>query len=89
MFLLNGKASGYSNLLYNTKCTILPIKILSNNEGARIANLIDAIKYAEDMGADVCNLSIATSEESQELYETIKCSSMLFVVSAGNGGGGY
>lgn len=86
MFLLNGIAPGYCNLLYNTECSILPIKILSNDEGARMADLIDAIKYAEDMGASVCNLSITTSEKNRKLYETMKHSNLLFVVSAGNGG---
>lgn len=86
MFLLNGIAPGYCNLLYNTECSILPIKILSNDEGARMADLIDAIKYAEDMGARVCNLSITTSEKNRKLYETMKHSNLLFVVSAGNGG---
>ena len=51
-----------------------------------MADLIDAIKYAEDMGARVCNLSITTSEKNRKLYETMKHSNLLFVVSAGNGG---
>ena len=86
MFLLDGIAPGYCNLLNDTECSIIPIKILSDDEGARIVDLIDAIHYAEEMGAQICNLSIATSEENSELFETIKQSNMLFVVSAGNDG---
>lgn len=86
MFLLNGNYPGFHNLLEDVKCTVIPIKILSNNEKARIRDLISAIEYADAIGAKVCNLSIATSEENAELYETIKRSNMLFVVAAGNNG---
>ena len=66
---------------------IMPIKVLSSEtsfgEGT-VKNVIKGIKYAEENGADICNLSLCTKEESQELYKTIKKSKMLFVVSAGN-----
>lgn len=49
-----------------------------------VSNLITAIKYAEDNGAKLCNISSNYSEDSAELMETIKQSEMLFIVSAGN-----
>jgi subtilisin family serine protease len=45
--------------------------------------LIEAIIYAENMGADICNLSLELRSESEALKECILNSDMLFVVSAG------
>ncbi|MBR0126823.1 MAG: S8 family serine peptidase [Firmicutes bacterium] len=86
MFLLTGMTFGYSNLLEGYNCKVLPIKILSDEGQARLSDLIEAIKYAETMGASICNLSETTVEESDELYDVINNSKMLFVVAAGNSG---
>ena len=48
--------------------------------------VINAIHYAEQNGASICNLSMGTTGYSEELAQTIKNSHMLFVVSCGNGG---
>lgn len=51
-----------------------------------------AIRYAEANGAVICNLSFGTAKYSEELYQTMKNSKMLFIVAAGNGdasGRGY
>ena len=51
-----------------------------------------AIRYAQDNGAVICNLSFGTKKYSEELYQTMKNSGMLFIVAAGNGdssGRGY
>ena len=48
--------------------------------------VIQAIHYAEAHGASICNLSMGTTAYSEELAQTMKNSSMLFVVSCGNGG---
>ena len=52
-----------------------------------VDNLIKAINYAEMMGADICNISLNTSVDYEELKKTMEESNMLFVVSAGNGSG--
>ena len=44
-----------------------------------------AIKYAEDNGAVICNLSLTSTTDDKALYEAMKNSGMLFVVAAGNG----
>ena len=52
----------------------------------------DAIRYAQANGADICNLSMGTSSYDPEMEALMQNSSMLFVVSAGNGdnwGRGY
>lgn len=69
---------------------IMSIKVMENHEGVYIgdsANLVKAIAYAEEMGADICNLSLNYSEYDSEVEKAIQNSSMLFVVSAGNGAG--
>ena len=49
------------------------------------AAVIKAIKYAEDNGAVICNLSLTSTTDDKALYEAMKNSGMLFVVAAGNG----
>lgn len=46
----------------------------------------EAVKYAEMMGADICNLSWGTNFSDKNFRSTIKNSSMLFVTAAGNYG---
>lgn len=70
---------------------ILPVKALGGPSGSTkltgsTTTISRAIKYAEKMGAQICNLSLGASYEFDEmLYETIKNSKMLFVIAAGNG----
>lgn len=64
------------------KVKIIPLNIMSNE--ANIDTIIEAIEYAEKMGARVVNCSWSVKEYSEELYNTIKDSNMLFVVAAGN-----
>lgn len=71
---------------------IMPIKVISadddiiNVETGSIKNLIKAIKYAENNGAQICNISLNTDKENIELKNVMEKSKMLFVVSSGNGG---
>lgn len=69
------------------KLKIMTIKVLKSRDDENIGsidNLVKAIKYAQDNGAKVCNLSLNTDKDLIELRSIIKQSSMLFVVSAGN-----
>ena len=74
----------------NKSLKIMSLKVLnSRNEDneenvGSIGNLIKAIKYAENNGASICNISLNTYQISDELDRTIKQSQMLFIVSAGN-----
>lgn len=71
---------------------IMPISIIKKDAKGLLPagntdDLIRAIKYAELMGADICNISLNTDSSSELLEKTIKESPMLFVVSAGNSQG--
>lgn len=72
---------------------IMVLKILGTASGVgKVSNVIKAIRYAQANGASICNLSFGTTQYSEELYQTIRDSGMLFVVAAGNGdayGQGY
>lgn len=72
---------------------IMVIKILGTSSGVgKVSNVVKAIRYAQANGASICNLSFGTTKYSEELYQAIKDSGMLFVVAAGNGdasGKGY
>ena len=50
----------------------------------KVSRLIKAIKYAESEGVQICSLSFSVSDYNEELFQTMKASKMLFVVSAGN-----
>lgn len=68
---------------------IMPIKALGGSNGTGTTmSVILAIKYAEDNGADICNLSLGTSSNDMLLYRIISQSDMLFVVAAGNSSNG-
>lgn len=65
---------------------IMILSILGKEDECSIEDLIQAIKYARQNGAKVCNLSLSTYKESHELKEVIETSDMLFVAAAGNEG---
>ena len=72
---------------------IMVLKALGSENGQGMAQSVkDAIRYAQANGADICNLSMGTSSYDPEMEALMQNSSMLFVVSAGNGdnwGRGY
>ena len=76
---------GIAGIVSSDQVKLLPIKVLggANGLGSTI-DLIQAIRYAEARGADICNLSLGGSQNDPALYRTIATSSMLFVVAAGN-----
>lgn len=65
---------------------IMPITVLDEEGKGTTDSIIEAIQYAEENGADICNLSIATYEDNKELEKVIRQSNMLFIVAAGNAG---
>ena len=62
-------------------------------EGRGLSDSVkQAVRYAQENGADICNLSMGALVYDEELDALIRNSPMLFVVSAGNGddwGKGY
>jgi len=90
--IIAAKKNGYGieGITRGQNIKLMPLKVLGTNynEGdGRISNVIEAIIYAEKMGASICNLSLGTNEDVPGLYEVIKNSKMLFVTSAGNNPG--
>lgn len=75
----------FKGINYSDNVEIMSLKVLSGIEKeGTVEDLIQAIKYAEENGAQICNLSVNFNMESYELQEYVKSSKMLFVVSAGN-----
>lgn len=65
---------------------IMPVKALGLEEGiGEEEAVINAIRYAEDNGAQICNLSFGTLEYYPRLEQTMRDSKMLFITAAGNG----
>lgn len=78
---------GIAGITDNNYVKIMSLKSLGGSDGVGSPGaVIQAIKYAEAMGASICNLSMGTSSYSEELAQAIQSSGMLFVVSCGNGG---
>ena len=78
---------GLAGVASNVNIKIMSLKIHGGSTSSgSVSNAIKAIRYAESMGADICNLSWGTTNYSQALELTIRESSMLFVTAAGNNG---
>ncbi len=82
-----GNSIGIAGVASNVNVRIMSLKIHGGTSSSgSVADAIKAIKYAEAMGADICNLSWGTTNYSQALELTIRESSMLFITAAGNNG---
>ena len=81
-----GNGIGISGIVPGNRVRVMALKALGGNDGGgSTAAVIRAIKYAEDNGAVICNLSLTSTVDDRALYEAMKNSKMLFVVAAGNG----
>ncbi|MBC2581762.1 S8 family serine peptidase [Clostridium sp. DJ247] len=67
------------------KSKIMPLKAFSNGV-SNVSSIIEAIDYAEKMGAKIANISWVSTGDSIALREAIQNSPMLFVCAAGNYG---
>lgn len=63
---------------------IMPLRVFENAK-AYTSDIIRAINYAEENGAEIVNCSWGSGEYNRALAETIEKSNMLFVCAAGNG----
>lgn len=78
---------GIAGVASNINIKLMPLKIEGGPKGnGTVSNAIRAIKYAENMGAKVCNISWGSTLYSSSLEQVIKESSMLFIAAAGNTG---
>lgn len=79
---------GIAGIAGSSAVRIMPVKALGGTEGAgTTASIIKAIRYAEQNGAVICNLSFGTSKNDLALKNAIADSDMLFIAAAGNGSG--
>lgn len=82
----SGNGLGIAGIVPGNRVRIMPVKALGGEDGGgSTASLIRAIRYAEDNGASICNLSLTSTTDDQALYQAMASSTMLFVVAAGNG----
>lgn len=93
--VLGGRASGHGTavagliLQVAPKATILPIRVLNSAGGGDVAQIVNAINYAVDDGAQVINVSIGATGYSSALYTIssyAKTKGVRIVASAGNDG---
>ncbi|MDR3587062.1 MAG: S8 family serine peptidase, partial [Desulfosporosinus sp.] len=64
---------------------IMPLKVFENGK-AYTSDIINAINYAEEMGAKVVNCSWGSNDDNPALKEALESSNMLFICAAGNNG---
>ena len=67
----------------NSSAQIMPLKAFENGV-AFTSDVIRAINYAEDMGADIVNCSFGSNERNAALEYAISNTAMIFVCAAGN-----
>ena len=78
---------GIAGIVQSDHVKVMAAKALGGSDGSgTTASIIQAIQYAEANGAQICNLSLGSSQNDPALYRTIASSKMLFVVAAGNDG---
>ena len=76
---------GIAGINANDHVKIMSLKVLGGSNGSGTTDaVVNAIKYAESMGASICNLSFGTEAYDSSLEAAIKDSSMLFICAAGN-----
>lgn len=80
---------GIAGVASNLNVEVMIIKALGGKDGTAKANgnsssVLDAMKYAEKMGADICNVSAGGYTPDTEMAQFIQQSEMLFVCACGN-----
>jgi serine protease len=76
---------GVAGIAYEAK--IMPLKVLAAEGGGTIADIAEAIRFAADQGAQVINLSLGGSGESQVLQDAITYAhgkGVVIIAAAGN-----
>lgn len=80
-----GNKIGIAGVASDINIKIMSLKVNGGNDGSgSMEDAVAAIKYAEKMGADICNISWGAMAYTDELKAAIENSNMLFVAAAGN-----
>ena len=82
---------GVAGIAGDANVKLMIIKALGGKEGedagtGLTSSIVQAINYAEKMGAQICNLSFGGDEEDPALKQVMKESNMLFICASGNDG---
>lgn len=78
---------GVTGIAYKAK--IMPLKVLSSGGGGTVSDIAEAIKFAADHNADIINLSLGGSGESDLMQEAIDYAyskGVVIIAAAGNAG---
>jgi subtilisin family serine protease len=78
---------GVTGIAYHAK--IMPIRVLDENGTGSINDFVKGIHYAVDNGANIINISMATSQPDSQLQDAIEYAEtkgVLVVMAAGNNG---
>lgn len=70
-------------------CRILPVKVLGKDGSGSYSTIAEGIRYAADQGANVINLSLGGSDDSQLLRDAVTYATdrgSLVIAAAGNDG---
>ena len=79
--------TGIAGIASNTNVRLMSLKIHGGaDKSGTVADAVKAVKYAQNMGAQICNMSWGSSTRSEALELAMKESSMLFICAAGNEG---
>ena len=81
------KGSSVTGIHNNSKIKLMQIKAIDIEPLSRsnsIENIINAINYAEENNANICNLSFTFDYSNEKILAVIKKSPMLFIIAAGN-----
>lgn len=89
----NHNKNGMEGIVGNKiKVKLMDLKVSSSNsygEKGTISDVIEAVEYAELMGADICNMSFSFDYDNEKLKSVMSNSNMLFIVAAGNNYSGW
>ncbi len=69
-------------------CSLMTVKIFGDDGGVKVSDLVEAIKYATDNGADIANLSLSTLFKTDALGLGVRYAverDVVVVAAAGNG----
>jgi subtilisin family serine protease len=71
------------------RCKILPVKVLGADGAGAYSDVAEGVRWAADKGADIINLSLGGSADSQLLRDTVAYATgkgALVIAAAGNNG---
>ena len=87
IILADREQLGIKGVASEVPVQVMTLKVLPEESPQNQLSLdivAEAVSYAEENGASICNISLAAYHDNKKLYDVMKRSDMLFVVGAGN-----